>query len=229
LRLRFFTAKYKTSNTTAHATQQVYPKRLNAPKEFILPLWIADITFHDYKSRIYNEFSRRRQMRKEKVFSLIGELTIQFATLEHRLQGLLKILMRKDNVLIGPLFIHELRLATLLRKIRIVALCRIPENKPLLKNLERVIKRINTTRAERNLLMHGDWQIENMQSFPIKVRDFKIRYENGRWQEFTETKLTEKKLTQLLRRLKGLVQEVEYLVRVLNDMQIVPDAINQPA
>jgi hypothetical protein len=168
-------------------------------------------------------------MRKEKLFSLIGELTVQFATLEHRLQRLLKILMRKDNVLIGPLFIHELRLATLLRKIRIVALCRIPENEPLLKKLERVIKRINTTRAERNLLMHGDWHIEHPYSFPIKVRDFKIKYEKGAWQEFTETKLTEKKLNQLLRRLKGLVEEVEYLVRILNDMQLAPDAVNESA
>lgn len=166
-------------------------------------------------------------MRKQKIFSLIGELTVQFATLEHRLQRLLKILMRKDNVLIGPLFIHELSLSTLLRKIRIVALCRIPEHKPLIKNIEHVIKRVNTTRAERNLLMHGDWQIEDTHYFPIKVRDFKIRYEKGTWQEFTETKLTEKKLTQLLRRLKGLVQEVEHLVRTLNDMQVVPDAVNE--
>ena len=168
-------------------------------------------------------------MRKQKIFSLIGELTVQFATLEHRLQRLLKILMRKDNVLIGPLFIHELSLVTLLRKIRIVALFRIPENEPALKKLEGVIKRINTTRAERNLLMHGDWQIEHPYSFPIKVRDFKIKYEKGKWKEFTESKLTEKKLTQLLRRLKGLVQEVEYLVRILSDMQIDVDAANQKA
>jgi hypothetical protein len=166
-------------------------------------------------------------MRKQKIFSLIGELTVQFATLEHRLQKLLKILMRKDNVLIAPLFIHELSLAMLLRKIRIVALCRIPENKPMIKKLERVLKRVNTTRAERNLLMHGDWQIEDTHYFPIKVRDFKIRYTKGNWQEFTETKLTEKKLTQLLRRLKGLVLEVEHLVRILSDMQIDVDAVNQ--
>jgi hypothetical protein len=168
-------------------------------------------------------------MRKQIIFSLIGELTVQFSTLEHRLQRLLKILMRKDNVLIGPLFIHELSLSTLLRKIRIVALCRIPENEPLLKKLERVIKRINTTRVERNLLMHGDWHIEHPYSFPIKVRDFKIRYEKGTWQEFTETKLTEKKLNQLLRRLKGLVQEVEHLVRVLNDIQFTADTVNESA
>lgn len=168
-------------------------------------------------------------MQKQKVFSLIGELTVQFATLEHRLQRLLKILMRKDNVLIGPLFIHELSLAMLLRKIKIVALCRVAENKPLLNNLERVIKRVNATREERNLLMHGDWEIEDARSFPIKVRDFKIRYAHGTWQEFTETKLTEKKLNQLLRSLKGLVREVEHLVRVLNDMQIASDTVNQPA
>lgn len=168
-------------------------------------------------------------MRKQKVFSLIGELTVQFATLEHRLQKLLKILMRKDNVLIGPLFIHELSLSMLLRKIKIVALCRIPENKPMIKKLERVIKRVNNTRAERNLLMHGDWQMEDINYFPIKVRDFKIRYEKGTWQEFTETKLTEKKLIQLLRRLKGLVLDVEHMVHILNDMQIEADSVNQPA
>jgi len=168
-------------------------------------------------------------MQKQKIFSLIGELTVQFATLEHRLQRLLKILMRKDNVLIGPLFIHELSLVTLLRKIKIVALCRIPENMQLLKKLESVITRINTTRAERNLLMHGEWQIEHPYSFPIMVRDFKIKYEKGKWKEFTETKLTEKKLAQLLRRLKGLVLEVEYLVRIFSDMEIVPDSVNQPA
>ncbi|HEX9935046.1 MAG TPA: hypothetical protein VGB38_07610, partial [bacterium] len=130
-------------------------------------------------------------MRKEKVFSMIGELTVQFATLEHRLQGLLEILTGKDNVLIGPLFIHELNLVTLLRKIKIVAECRIQEKKPLLNELERIIKKINTTRAERNLLIHGDWQIENTDSFPIKVRDFKVKYENGTWQEFIETAFTE--------------------------------------
>ena len=168
-------------------------------------------------------------MRKQKVFSTIGELTVQFATLEHRLQKLLKILMRKENILLAPLFIHELSLSMLLRKIRIVALCKIPENKAFIKKLERVIKRVHTTRAERNLLMHGDWQIEDTEYFPIKVRDFKIRYANGAWQEFTETKLTEKKLIQLLRRLKGLVQEVEHCVSILNDMQIDTDAVNQPA
>jgi hypothetical protein len=168
-------------------------------------------------------------MRKLKVFSLIGELTVQFATLEHRLQRLLKILMRKDNVLIAPLFIHELSLSMLLRKIKIAALCRVSENKLLIKKLENVIKRVNATRAERNLLMHGDWHIESTQYFPIKVRDFKIRYEKGTWQEFTETKLTEKKLNQLLRRLKGLVQEVEYCVSILEDMQIDADTVSQPA
>ena len=51
----------------------------------------------------------------------IGELTIHFATLEHRLQSLLKILIREDNTLIGPFFIHELNLFVLLRKVGLIA------------------------------------------------------------------------------------------------------------
>lgn len=166
-------------------------------------------------------------MRKERVFQKIGELTVQFATLEHRLQQLLEILTGDDNVLIGPLFIHNLNLASVLRKIRIVACCRVCDNKPLLQDLEGTIKRINTIRGERNLLIHGDWQIENTDSFPIKVRDFKMRCEAGTWQEFTETAFTEKKVTHLIRRLKGLVNEVDHLIHEFGKPQIVPNTANE--
>lgn len=166
-------------------------------------------------------------MENEKVFPMIGELTVQFATLEHRLQGLLEILIGEDNILVGPLFIHNLTLAALLRKIRIVAQCKIQENKPLLQDLELTIKRIDTIREVRNLLIHGDWHIADTGSFPITVRDFKMRYENGTWQEFTETSFTEKKLAGLIRRLKELAHEVEHLLHRLNGLQIAPNTINE--
>ena len=159
-------------------------------------------------------------MRKERVFLRIGELTVQFATLEHRLQQLLEILIGEGNILIGPLLIHNLNLVSLLRRIRLVAPCRICENRKLLQDLERTIKRIDTIRGERNLLIHGDWQIKDADSFPIKVRDFKMKCEAGTWQEFTETAFTEKKMTNLIRRLKGLVNEVDYLGNELHKAQI---------
>ncbi|MEK7996638.1 MAG: hypothetical protein AAB403_22780, partial [Planctomycetota bacterium] len=68
-------------------------------------------------------------MHNDVLFLRIGELTVQFATLEHRLQQVLGLLLGQDNVLIGPLFIHNLSLATLLRKIRVVAQYRIRENR----------------------------------------------------------------------------------------------------
>ncbi len=45
-------------------------------------------------------------MQKDKLFAKIGELTVQFATLEHQLQALLELLIAEKNQVIGPLLIH---------------------------------------------------------------------------------------------------------------------------
>jgi hypothetical protein len=166
-------------------------------------------------------------MLKDRLFQGIGELTVQFATLEHRLQQLLELLMGKDNVLIGPLFIHNLSLATLLRKIRIVARYKVRENSRFLYDLERTIKAIDAVREERNLLIHGEWQIKDTETFPVKVRDFRVRYDQNDRQEFTETALTEKKVTRLVRRLKGLANDVNHLIEELGSSQMAPQVAGE--
>jgi hypothetical protein len=157
-------------------------------------------------------------MLKEKLYSKIGELTIQFATLEHRLQSLLKILVGKDNDIIGPFFIHELNLFVLMRKIRLIASYRLKDRPELLDDLERTLKRIDTTRDLRNLLVHGDWQInEDCISCPVHVRDFKVKYENGQWQELAETTFNEKRLTHLTRRLHADALAIDHLTHRIRD------------
>jgi len=159
-------------------------------------------------------------MRKEKVYEFIGKLTVQFATMEHRLQGLLETLMGNSNTLVGPLFIHNMPLVALLRKIRLLSHCRIQNNSELVLELDRAIKKIDALREERNLLIHGDWKIESIESHNIKVRDFKMKYENGKWEEFSETEFTEKQLTSLVRRLDGLGNEVDYIIRKLSEIEL---------
>jgi hypothetical protein len=161
-------------------------------------------------------------MQKKIVYLEIGELTILFATLEHRLQQFLEMLIGQDEAMIGPLFIHSLNLVSLLRKIRMAAPSKLNQNQKLLTDLENTIKRVDETRSDRNLLIHGDWQIEQTDTYPIKVRDFKMRYEDGSWQQYSETTFTEKKVTQLIRRLKGLVNEVGYLTRELRQATQIP-------
>ncbi len=151
-------------------------------------------------------------MQKDRLFAKIGELTVQFATLEHQLQSLLEILLIEKSKLIGPFFIHELNLATLLRKIKHIARYRLQEDSSLLAELEQVLKRIDATRDLRNLLIHGNWQIaEDSSVCPVRVRDFKMKYEDGQWQELTETTFNEKKLTHLTRRLQGMSNDVQHL------------------
>ena len=157
---------------------------------------------------------------KDRIFQLIGRLTIQFATMEHRLQGLLETLMGDGHTLVTPLFIHNMPFANLLQKIRLLAPCMISNDSQLLSDLERSIRRINELREERNLLIHGDWKIENSNSSRIVVRDFKMKYDQGIWQEFSETIFTEKKLTSLIHHMEGLGSEVDYIVRRLEEIPI---------
>jgi hypothetical protein len=156
-------------------------------------------------------------MKKDKIYQLIGRITVQFATMEHRLQGLLEMLIGDGNNIIGPMFIHDIPLGGLLKKISMLAHCRLQDGSGLLSDLERILERIEDLRNERNLLIHGDWKIEDMDTLKITVRDFRMKYEPGALQEFSETKLTEKKLTAINRRLEGLGNEVDYFVRRLNE------------
>jgi hypothetical protein len=151
-------------------------------------------------------------MQKDKLFARIGELTVQFATLEHQLQTLLELLIAENSKVVGPFLIHELNLPILLRKIRHIARYKLQGNGSLLDQLEGTLKRIEATRDMRNLLIHGNWQIdENCSTCPVRVRDFKMRYEDGQWQDLAETTFNEKKLTHLTRRLQGMSHEIQYL------------------
>jgi hypothetical protein len=155
-------------------------------------------------------------MQKEKLFAKIGELTVLFATLEHELQSLLEQLIAGNSRVIGPFLIHELNLAVLLRKIKYIAQYKLQGDTALLEQLEGTLKRIEATRDMRNLLIHGKWEIdENSATCPVRVRDFKIRYEDGQWQELAETAFNEKKLTHLTRRLQAMSHDVQHLSYLL--------------
>ncbi len=151
-------------------------------------------------------------MQKDKLFAKIGELTVQFATLEHQLQSLLELLLAENSKMIGPFLIHELNLSVLLRKIKHIARYKLQGDGSLLEQLEGTLKRIEATRDLRNLLIHGNWQIDEASTTcPVRVRDFKMKYEDGQWQELTETTFNEKKLTHLTRRLQGVSHDVQHL------------------
>jgi hypothetical protein len=153
-------------------------------------------------------------MQKERLFAKIGELTVRYATLEHQLQSLLDLLLAGGNQLIGPFLIHELNLAVLLRKIKHVGRYRLQSDARLLADLEQALRRIEAIRDLRNLLMHGNWQInEDCPACPVKVRDFKMKFEGGQWQETTETTFNEKKLDQLVTRLQGMSNDVQRLTQ----------------
>lgn len=155
-------------------------------------------------------------MQKDKLYARIGELTVQFATMEHQLQSLLKILLREECPLIGPFFIHELNLSTLLRKIKHIARYRLQDDEALLADLVGAIKRIDGMRELRNLLIHGRWHLDEEDGqYPVRVQDFKMKYEADQWQDLTESRFNEKRLTRLVRKLQGMSNDIDHLVHRL--------------
>ena len=168
-------------------------------------------------------------MSKDIIFQLIGKITLQFATMEHRLQGLLEKIMGESNSLVGPMFIHDIPLAALLKKIRFLAKCRIHNNPELFAELDSILKKIGTLREERNLLIHGDWKIEESDTFRITVRDFKLKYDQGTWHEFSEIEFSEKKLRDLNKRLEGLCNDLESIDKRLTNSPINLKPCNSPA
>ena len=167
-------------------------------------------------------------MSKDRIFQLIGKITVQFATMEHRLQGLLEKLMGDSNTLVGPMFIHDIPLAGLLKKIRLLARCRSRNNPKFIFDLEQILKKIATLREERNLLIHGEWKIDDMNKFGITVLDFKMKYEDGAWQEYSEIKFSEKKLVDLNKQLEGIANEVDSLINRLDELPKDFKACNTP-
>jgi hypothetical protein len=135
----------------------------------------------------------------------------------------LEILLGEGSRLIGPFFIHELNLSVLLRKLKHVARFRIQGDAALLEELERALRQIEATRDTRNLLVHGLWQIEeDCATCPVRVRDFKMKYEDGQWQQLTETTFNEKKLTAVVRRLQAMSNDITHITRRLQSVQIAP-------
>jgi len=53
----------------------------------------------------------------------------------------------------------------------------------------------------------------------VRVQDFKMRYEDGQWQQLTETTFNEKKLTAMVRRVQAMGNDITHIVRRLQDMQ----------
>jgi hypothetical protein len=124
------------------------------------------------------------------------------------------MLLREECPLLGPFFIHELNLSTLLRKIKNVARFRLQDDPALLEDLERAIKRVDGTRDLRNLLVHGRWNLDGEDSrYPVRVQDFKMKFEDDQWQDLTESHFNEKRLTRLVRKLQGMGNDIDHLVR----------------
>ena len=145
--------------------------------------------------------------------SLLGEVSIYFATIEHRLiDHLAYLLTKSDETLVSPYVLDRLPISQLITKTQSVAELRLSECPKLFEELKEVLNIIEDLRQQRNLFIHGDWFTEELKenSKYVTVLDYKPKLDKktGVWEYMHQKRVTHKELEEMLAKVKGAYEQL---------------------
>ena len=157
-------------------------------------------------------------MSNKDICSLLGEISIYFATIEHRLIDHLAYLLTKSDItLVSPYVLDRLPISQLIKQTQSVAELRLSECSELFDELKAVLKIIEDLRQQRNLFIHGDWFTEELKedSKYVTVLDYKPKLDNDTkvWKYMNVKKVSHEELKEMLDKVKGAYEQ---LVQVCN-------------
>ena len=152
-------------------------------------------------------------MSSHAIYGLLGQISVTFATVEHRLINLLEYLLTKDNCsLVKPYILDDLSLSRCIQKIQAVSKLRLWDQTVLLDELLAVISAIDNLRIQRNLFIHGDWFTEDLTEYAtsVTVLDYKPRLdkETGVWQYLESVRASDTKLKTMLNEIDNAFHEL---------------------
>jgi len=143
--------------------------------------------------------------KQDEIYLRIGEFVVSFGKVAYLLERLLEVLTdEQDNVWIKPLFIDDLMVGRVLGKISKIAEVRLDDNENLLDELKDTIKKVCDIQQNRNKVVHGEWLIDPTGRCPTKLRNYRLRRENGCWQYLDDRVMTPTKLKSLSTKSKEL-------------------------
>jgi hypothetical protein len=157
-------------------------------------------------------------MSNKNICSLLGEISICFATIEHRLIDHLAYLLTKSDItLVSPYVLDRLPISQLIKQTQSVAELRLSECSELFDELKAVLKIIEDLRQQRNLFIHGDWFTEELKedSKYVTVLDYKPKLDKNTkvWKYMNVKKVSHEELKEMLDKVKGAFEQ---LVQVCN-------------
>jgi len=160
-------------------------------------------------------------MSKKDICSLLGEISIYFATIEHRLiDHLAYLLTKSDNTLVSPYTLDRLPISLLIKQIQSVAELRLSEFSGLFEKLKAILKIIDDLRLQRNLFIHGDWFTEELKedSKYITVLDYKPKLDKDTkvWKYMNVKKVSHEELEEMLAKVK---EAYEQLIIICNKIR----------
>jgi len=119
-----------------------------------------------------------KMTKRKDLFQLIGELSVSFSSLEHMLGYILCELVSLNEPFVGGLVTAEAPLHRKLRLIRKLASYRLLNAPDLRKEVLDLVEASDKLRPDRNLWVHGNWELSEEQLMADKVRCFDFRWEH---------------------------------------------------
>ena len=152
-------------------------------------------------------------MSAKTIYHLLGQISVTFATIEHRLVNLLEFLLTDDNCsLVRPYILDKMPLAQRIQKIQTVAKLRLSEHEATLKELKTILTGIDNLRNERNIFIHGDWFTEDLtdNSESVTVLDYKpcLDKTTGVWTYLNSVRPSRTKLNNLLQKAGKFLEQL---------------------
>lgn len=157
-------------------------------------------------------------MGKKDICGLLGEISIYFVTIEHRLIDHLAYLLTKSDVtLVSPYVLDRLPISQLIKQTQSVAELRLSECSELFEELKTILQIIDDLRLQRNLFIHGDWFTDELKedSKYVTVVDYKpkLNRDTKVWEYMNVMKVSNEELKDMLNKVKAAYEQ---LIEVCN-------------
>src|SRR5688500_14815355 len=116
--------------------------------------------------------------KRDDLFRLIGELSVSFSALEHMLGYILCELVAVNEPFVGGIVTAEAPLHRKLRLIKKLASYRLVDATELRREVLNLVEAAEKLRPDRNLWVHGNWELSEQHLLADKVRCFDFRWEH---------------------------------------------------
>ena len=152
-------------------------------------------------------------MSNETIYHLLGEISVTFASLEHRLVNVLEYLLTDgEDTLIRPYILDDIPFSRCIQQTRAVAKLRLWEYKSILEKLNKVLNNVDDFRVQRNIFIHGDWLTQELtnEAESVTVFDYRPRLDekSGVWEYLKSIPVTRSELQTLLHKTIDALKEL---------------------